>query len=52
MGHYTLVVVGVTLAHRKPGFIVLADRADPAHGDKAGGEELQDHTCALGHQAR
>jgi CDP-diacylglycerol pyrophosphatase len=52
MGHYTLVVVGMTFADRKPGFVVLADHADPAHGDNAGGEELQDHACALGHQAR
>jgi CDP-diacylglycerol pyrophosphatase len=48
MGHYTLVVVGMTFADGKPGFVVLADRADPAHGDNAGGEELQDHACALG----
>jgi CDP-diacylglycerol pyrophosphatase len=48
MGHYTLVVVGMTFADHRPGFVVLADRADPAHGDNAGGEELQDHACALG----
>lgn len=52
MGHYTLVVAGMTFADRKPGFVVLADHADPAHGDDAGGEELQDHACALGHHAR
>ena len=48
MGHYTLVVVGRTFADHRPGFVVLADHADPAHGDNAGGEELQDHDCALG----
>jgi CDP-diacylglycerol pyrophosphatase len=50
MGHYTLVVVGMTFADHRPGFVILEDRADPAHGDNAGGEELQDHACALGHQ--
>jgi CDP-diacylglycerol pyrophosphatase len=48
MGHYTLVVVGMTFADHRPGFVVLADHADPARGDNAGGEELQDHDCALG----
>lgn len=52
MGRYTLVVVGMRFAGHVPGFVVLADHADPAHGDNAGGEELQDHACALGHQAR
>lgn len=49
MGHYTLVVVGMTLTDHRPGFVILEDRADPARGDNAGGEELQDHACALGH---
>lgn len=43
MGHYTLVVVGM-----RSGFVVLEDRADPGQGDRAGGEELQDHSCVLG----
>jgi CDP-diacylglycerol pyrophosphatase len=47
MGYYTLVVVGMTFAGR-PGFVALEDHADPAHGDNAGGEELQDHACVLG----
>lgn len=50
MGHYTLVVVGMTFAGHRPGFVVLADRADPAHGDNAGGEELQDHACVVGRE--
>ena len=33
----------------KPGFVLLAGRADPAHGDFASGEELQDHECAIAH---
>ena len=49
MGYYTLVVVGVMSADHGPGFVVLEDHADPAHGDSAGGEELQDHACVLGH---
>jgi CDP-diacylglycerol pyrophosphatase len=45
----TLVVAGAEFAG-KPGFILLADKRDPATGDRAGGEELQDHTCALARQ--
>ncbi len=47
MGEYTLVVVGMRFAGNVPGFVILEDRADPARGDNAGGEELQDHACAL-----
>ena len=49
MGHHTLVVVGMRFARHVPGFVILDDRADPAHGNYAGGEELQDHACALAH---
>jgi CDP-diacylglycerol pyrophosphatase len=49
MGRHTLVVVGMMFAVDVPGFILLDDRADPAHGDWGSGEELQDHACALGH---
>jgi CDP-diacylglycerol pyrophosphatase len=49
MGEYTLVAAGASFAGR-PGFILLADRADPARGNFASGEELQDHECALAHQ--
>jgi CDP-diacylglycerol pyrophosphatase len=41
MGSHTLVVVGATDPAGRPGFVVLADRADADTG--AGGEELQDH---------
>jgi CDP-diacylglycerol pyrophosphatase len=48
MGQHTLVVVGMVFG-RVPGFIILDDHADQAHGDWGSGEELQDHGCALGH---
>ena len=47
MGQHTLVVVGMVFGGRAPGFVILDDRADKAHGDWASGEELQDHSCAL-----
>ena len=47
MGQHTLVVVGMVFGGRVPGFIILDDHADLAHGDWASGEELQDHGCAL-----
>jgi CDP-diacylglycerol pyrophosphatase len=43
MGEWTLVVVGAVEPDGQPGFVVLADRTDPATGDVAAGEELQDH---------
>jgi CDP-diacylglycerol pyrophosphatase len=48
MGRHTLVVVGMQFG-RVPGFVILDDQADVAHGDWGSGEELQDHACALGH---
>jgi CDP-diacylglycerol pyrophosphatase len=47
MGAQTLVVVGATFAGGMPGFLLLADRADLAVGDRGSGEDLQDHECAL-----
>jgi CDP-diacylglycerol pyrophosphatase len=47
MGYETLVVVGATLADGRPGFIMLADRANLAVGNRASGEELQDHGCKI-----
>ena len=44
MGGWTLVLTGATFAGR-PGFLLLAARADMAHGEKASGEVLQDHAC-------
>jgi len=46
MGDWTLVLAGARLPDGRPGFYLLADRADPAHGDNGSGEDLQDHACA------
>jgi CDP-diacylglycerol pyrophosphatase len=43
MGLHTLVLVGAA----DTGFILLDDRADPAHGDMGSGEALQDHACKV-----
>jgi CDP-diacylglycerol pyrophosphatase len=48
MGHHTLVVAGMWYDDGGPGFVILDDHADLAHHDWASGEDLQDHTCALG----
>jgi CDP-diacylglycerol pyrophosphatase len=48
MGAWTLVLVGADFGGR-PGFILLANRADPLHGDFGSGEELQDHDCRIAH---
>jgi CDP-diacylglycerol pyrophosphatase len=45
MAMETLVVIGATFA-TGPGFVLLADRADQASGDRAHGEDLLDHSCA------
>ena len=47
MGAWTLVLIGATRADGALGFYLLADRADPAAGDMASGEDLQDHACRL-----
>ena len=46
MPRETLIVAGMTFAGGKPGFVLLADRADLAHGNQGAGEELLDHGCA------
>jgi CDP-diacylglycerol pyrophosphatase len=51
MGHYTLVLVGAVFPGDMPGFVLLADHANLAMGDRASGEELQDHSCQLGNQS-
>ena len=43
MGKETLVVAGATLPGGKPGFYLLADHVGAVPGDRASGEELQDH---------
>jgi CDP-diacylglycerol pyrophosphatase len=47
MNRHTLVVVGETFSDGTNGFVLLDDRADPAAGDFASGERLQDHDCAV-----
>jgi CDP-diacylglycerol pyrophosphatase len=49
MGEQTLAVVGAEFAGGRPGFVILTDHVNFASGDKASGEELQDHDCALAH---
>lgn len=45
MGTQTLVVVGITGADGRPGFVLLAGRAEPADPDSGSGEDLQDHAA-------
>jgi CDP-diacylglycerol pyrophosphatase len=47
IGMHTLVAIGATFPDGANGFVLLDDHADPATGDRASGEELQDHTCAI-----
>lgn len=50
MDRQTLVLIGATFQDGKEGFILLADHVDLAIGDRASGEELQDHDCAIAAQ--
>jgi CDP-diacylglycerol pyrophosphatase len=45
MGAWTIVLAGETFPDGKPGFVLLAARADPARGYNGSGEALQDHAC-------
>jgi CDP-diacylglycerol pyrophosphatase len=47
MARETLAVVGVLFADEQKGFVLLADRADPAQGTLAHSEDLLDHSCAV-----
>ncbi|MHB8530533.1 MAG: CDP-diacylglycerol diphosphatase [Caulobacteraceae bacterium] len=47
MGRETLVVIGASFRGGKPGFILLSDRASFTPFDKAAGEDLLDHQCAI-----
>jgi len=47
MDRQTLVLVGATFEDGKDGFILLADHVDLTINDRASGEELQDHDCAI-----
>ncbi len=46
MAAHTLVVIGATFPGGD-GFVLLDDHADLVAGDRASGEQLQDHTCAI-----
>jgi CDP-diacylglycerol pyrophosphatase len=45
MGAWTIALVGAAGPGEERGFWLLADRVDPARGDRASAEELQDHAC-------
>jgi CDP-diacylglycerol pyrophosphatase len=47
MGMHTLVVVGETFSGGTNGFVLLDDHADLTAGDRASGEDLQDHACSV-----
>ena len=47
MAAWSLVLIGAQGADGRAGFILLATRADPAHGLSGSGEELQDHDCRV-----
>jgi CDP-diacylglycerol pyrophosphatase len=47
MWRETLVVIGATFANHRDGFVLLADTADPPHGNPGHGEYLLDHACTL-----
>jgi CDP-diacylglycerol pyrophosphatase len=47
MGDHTLVAIGAVFSDGRPGFIILDGHVDPAIGDNASGEELQDHSCSI-----
>jgi CDP-diacylglycerol pyrophosphatase len=52
MGKESLVVVGAEFAAGQPGFVILNSQVDPSTGDAAGGEEVQDHDCAIANPSR
>lgn len=47
MGAWTLVLAGANFPDGKPGFVLLAAKADPRAGYTASGEALQDHDCRI-----
>ena len=47
MGAHTLVLIGVTFPDTGDGFVLLDNSADLPAGDRASGEDLQDHSCAV-----
>jgi CDP-diacylglycerol pyrophosphatase len=49
MADQTLLLTGTTAPDGKPAFLLLQDHVRRDAGDFASAEELQDHTCAIGH---
>jgi CDP-diacylglycerol pyrophosphatase len=47
MGEWTLVAAPMTFEEGRNGFVLLADRSNPATGNRGHGEDLLDHSCAL-----
>jgi CDP-diacylglycerol pyrophosphatase len=47
MGDETLVAIATTFKDGNEGFVLLADHADLASLDRASGEDLLDHGCAI-----
>jgi CDP-diacylglycerol pyrophosphatase len=48
----TLVVIGARFAPDQDGFVLLADKADLSGSDRPHGENLLDHSCAIGQMPR
>lgn len=47
MAIHTLVLVGEVFPDGAKGFVLLDDHVDLATGDRASGEQLEDHACAV-----
>ncbi|WMJ69510.1 CDP-diacylglycerol diphosphatase [Stenotrophomonas sp. 24(2023)] len=47
VGQWGVTVVGRDAVEGGPGFVLLATRVDPASGNDASAEELQDHACTV-----
>ncbi len=47
MDAYGLAVAGAYSPEGKPGFVLLASKADTSKGNYGSAEELQDHACAI-----
>ena len=47
VGQWSLLVAGRQDVQGTPGFVLLATRLDPASGNEASAEELQDHACSV-----
>ena len=52
MGRQTIVVIGASFKDGMPGFYLLSDSVNIGAFNRASGEELQDHSCALADRLR